>query len=102
MRLDRSQAALAHWCGIVASLKPGECIDISVADLRDINSYEHNDATFTPPDRILGNIMGSAYTHSYQLRGDTVTFIRHEHTGERRHNDPDHDFRVARLRRDDK
>jgi hypothetical protein len=64
----------------------------------DIIGFEHNEAFFTPADRILGNIMGSAYTHSYEVRPDgKVTFIRHENTGVRRHNDPDDAYRLARL-----
>ena len=38
--------------------------------------------------------------HSYHksMDGQTVTFKRHPDTGERRHKDPDHEFRLARLR----
>lgn len=96
---DRSRAALDFWCQEVAKLKPGQCLDVRREDLIDIASHTHNDALFTPADRILGNIMGSAYTHSYKEMpgGKGVTFIRHENTGERRHEDPDHDYRVAAL-----
>lgn len=79
-------------------MKPGECLDVDYRDLHDIASYEHNEATFTPADRILGNIMGSAYTHSYQQIPDgRVRFTRHENTGARRHGDPDDAFRLARF-----
>ncbi|XAI96540.1 hypothetical protein [Microcystis phage Mae-JY35] len=95
----RSNSALGFWCRQVASMKPGERLDVSMHDLSDILSFEHNDATFTPADRILGNIVGSAYTHSFRVNPErrTVTFMRHEDTGERRYKDPDHDIRLARL-----
>jgi hypothetical protein len=85
----RSQ--LGYWCRKVAEMKPGQFLQVDVRELDDIPSYEHNDATFTPADRILGNIVGSAYTHSYRVALDSrsVTFARHEDTGERRHEDPD-------------
>lgn len=94
---------LGYMCRKVASLKPGECLDVDIRELRDIPSFDHNDATFTPADRILGNIVGSAYTHSFDInpiRG-VVTFRRHENTGERRYKDPDHDIRLERLRREE-
>lgn len=98
-RLKRSDLALAFWCDKVAGMKPGQRLDVSVDDLRDIITYEHNDAQFTPPDRILGNIMGSAFTHSFEasLDGRKVTFIRHENTGVRRYNEPDDAIRLRRL-----
>jgi hypothetical protein len=92
---------LGYVCQQVASMKPGECFEIHMRDLRQVGSFEHNDALFTPADRVLGNIVGSAYTHSFdvnEMKG-TVTFRRHEDTGERRYKDPDHDIRLARLGR---
>lgn len=82
---------LYHWCKVVDSLKVGEAIQIDRYDLWDIQSFEHNDAVFTPADRILGNIVGSAYTHSYfeDPRGQWVTFVRHPETGRVYHRDPD-------------
>lgn len=96
---DRSSRSLAYWCQKIGSLKEGQCLDVDIRELRDISSFEHNDATFTPADRILGNIMGSDYTHSYKLHPykPVVTFIRHKDTGELRHKDPDHEFRLRRL-----
>lgn len=93
------QSLLGLICGVVDSLKEGECIDIDMRDLRQIPSFEHNGATFTPADRVLGNICGSAYTHSFKMSPDgrRVTFMRHKNTGETRYRDPDHDYRVARL-----
>lgn len=82
---------LYRWCKRISEMKPGECLQIDRYDLRDIASFEHNDAWFYPPDRILGNIVGSAYTHSYDdepMRG-WVTFYRHEETGRVWYNDPD-------------
>ena len=79
------------WCYEISKMKPGECIEVDMRDLMDIPSFAHNGATFTPADRILENIMGSAYTHSYRVgpSGRTVVFMRHEDTGERRYQSPD-------------
>lgn len=94
----RSRSALAFWCKEVARMKPGECLEIDPMDLRDIASHEHNEATFGPADRILGNIVGSAYTHSYERMLDgRIRFMRHENTGARRHNDPDDAYRLAQF-----
>lgn len=82
---------LGMICAEVARMKPGQCIKIDRMDLREIPSFTHNDAMFTPADRVLGNIVGSAYTHSYTvdpMSGD-VTFVRHEDTGKRHYQDPD-------------
>lgn len=96
----RSAAALSHYCKLVSRMKPGECIDIPRLDLMEISSYEHNEALFAPADRVLGNIMGSAYTHSYAISpdGQKVTFMRHQNTGQKRHGDPDDDYRIKMLR----
>jgi hypothetical protein len=95
---EQSRSALAFWCKEVAKLKPGEYLEVDDRDLHDIASYEHNEACFTPPDRILGNIMSSAYTHSYvRMPNGRVRFARHENTGARRHGDPDDAFRLARF-----
>ena len=100
----RSRSALDYYCQLVARMKPGECLDIYREDLRDIATHWHNDAHFTAPDRILGNIMGSAYTHSFELSacGRKVTFMRHEDTGARRYKEPDHDIRSKRMARNDR
>jgi hypothetical protein len=85
------QSELGHWCRIIASLEPGQCLDVDYYELADIASYEHNGATFTAPDRILGNIVGSMYTHSYFEKPDRrgVTFMRHRNTGKQHYKDPD-------------
>lgn len=97
---NRESSELAYWCRVVSEMKPGECLDIDRFDLMDIPSFEHNEATFTPPDRILGNIIGSAYTHSYRISGDgqKVTFTRHENSGQRRHSDPDDEYRLRMIK----
>lgn len=86
---------------MVDNMKEGEWLDVSIEDLRDIPSFEHNFATFNPADRVLGNICGSAYTHSYETRmdGRAVTFKRHKDTGEVRYKEPDHEYRLQRLER---
>jgi hypothetical protein len=93
---------LGYLCKKVDGMKVGECLTLGLEGLRDIPSFEHNGATFSPADRILGNIMGSAYTHSYSINhlDGTVTFTRHENTGERWYKEPDHDYRVSRLRKE--
>ena len=72
-------------------MKPGECLDVDMRDLKGISGFDHNGVRFTPADRILENIAGSSYTHSYAVdpAGRVVTFRRHEETGQRRYNSPD-------------
>ena len=95
-----SRSKLGMYCDIVSRMKPGECLDVDVRELYDIATHWHNDSHFTAADRILGNIMGSAYTHSFDAHqgGQKITFMRHENTGERRYREPDHDIRIERLR----
>jgi len=82
---------LGHICQEVASLKPGQSICVDINTLRDIPSFQHKGAIFRPADRVLGNIIGSAYTHSFteNTTNGTVTFHRHEETGRRYYEDPD-------------
>jgi len=87
---DRS-TLLGEICDEVARMKPGECLTVGRYILRDIPTFFHNDANFAPEDRVLGNIIGAAYTHSYTVNlmtGD-VTFRRHDKTGHRYYSDPD-------------
>lgn len=81
---------LGAFCARVDAMKPGERLKVDRFTLADIPEFDHNGARFTAADRILGNIIGSAWTHSYQVceNGDVV-FIRHEDTGKRRYADPD-------------
>ena len=63
----------------VDSMKPGDCIILSKDYLEDhIPGFYHNSVYFTPADRVLGNIIGSAYEFSFTVSpfGD-VTFFRH-------------------------
>lgn len=83
---------LAHVCDAVAFMKPGECLCVSAFELKfEVPSFFHNGAEFRPADRVLGNIIGSAYTHSYteDRTNDTITFCRHEETGQRYYTAPD-------------
>lgn len=86
------KSALGHWCRTIAAMEPGQCLDVRREDMMDIAGFEHNGAHFAAPDRILENIVGSAYTHSYSVHpsGQKVTFRRHEQTGDRRYHSPDH------------
>jgi hypothetical protein len=86
-------SALGIVCRIVSDLRPGECCKFDRYDplLRDIPEYEHNGARFRAPDRVLGNIVGSRYTHSWRedwLDGGVI-FERHDETGAVRYEDPD-------------
>lgn len=85
------KSQLGYLCRKVDEMKPGQCLDVDMRDLRDIPSYDYNGATFTPADRVLGNIVGSAYTHSYRVSLDErrVTFMRHVDTWQRHYEDPD-------------
>lgn len=76
---------------LVASMAVGEFLTVSIVDLNEISTIEHNGARFTPPDRVLENIMGSALTHSYEVSAfnHSVTFFRHANTGAVRYRSPD-------------
>lgn len=83
---------LAYVCRELCKMQPGENLTVSGRELSgEIMSYHHNGALFTAADRVLGNIIGSAYAFSYTqdaMTGD-VTFRRHPNTGERHYTDPD-------------
>lgn len=57
-----------------------------------LGTFEHNGALFTAADRILGNIVGSGYTHSFRVDplDGSVVFRRHEETDRRTYIDPDY------------
>ena len=101
MHTTSPTSRLGYWCRKVSEMKPGQCMEVPRHALDDIPTFIHNEATFTPAHRILGNIVGSAYTHSFYVRPDngSVVFERHENTGERRYHEPDDDYRLARLAR---
>jgi hypothetical protein len=82
---------LGEICSHIDGMKPGQRLTVDRMALADIPSFFHNDAEFTPADRVLGNIVGSAFTHSYTVdhMNGNVTFHRHEDTGERRYEAPD-------------
>ncbi len=83
---------LGYLCRKVDQMEPGQWLTVSAAQVRrEIPAFDHGGATFTAPDRVLENIVGSAYTHSYDVNWerDEVTFKRHEETGERHYQSPD-------------
>lgn len=90
---------LAYVCEIVCELKSGQAITVGRELLELVPSIFHNDTTFTPAHRVLGNIIGSAYTHSFRVspKNGDVTFYRHADTGERRYSSPDDEVRRARI-----
>ena len=84
---------LAAMCEMIDAMKPGECYDVDIREMAsNIASFEHKGAVFNPADRVLENIVGAGATHSYRIHpnGRTVTFVRHENTGEQRYQSPDH------------
>lgn len=85
------KSELYQFCLEVANMRPGENWEVDIRDLAGIEQRDYNGATFNAADRILGNIAGSAYTHSYRIgfSGRTVIFTRHEDTGELRYTEPD-------------
>lgn len=86
------RSKLGYICREVDAMEPGQCFAIDMHVLADAtSSYEHNGAVFTPADRVLGNIVGSGYTHSYEIdpRNRSVIFRRHHETGKRTFYDPD-------------
>ena len=63
----------------VASLCPGQAIDIDQLELdMAVPGFECNDAVFTSADRVLENIIGSAYEFGYHVNASlySVTFYR--------------------------
>lgn len=70
---------LGRACLEVARLKPGESIAFGYEILCDIPSFHYNGAWFSPADRVLENIVGSGYTHSYAMDIDEETFTFHRH-----------------------
>ena len=84
-------SALADFCDLVASMKPGERLVLRHHDLCNATGYHYNGAWFSPADRVLGNILGSSRTHSYYHcpRTGDIIFVRHEKTDRRTYTDPD-------------
>lgn len=61
----------------IKRLKPGQAIQYSRYELIDkVPGFHHNDAYFSPANRVLENIMGSAYEYYYEekLDGDIVFY----------------------------
>lgn len=82
---------LGQWCDIVANMEPGQKLRVNYRDIRAIPGFHHNGADFGPVDRILGNIIGSAYTHSYStdpMSGDII-FSCYKNTGAVYYRSPD-------------
>jgi hypothetical protein len=88
---DQSKLALERICRIVSKMKEGEHFCVDKFELRDIQGFEYNDAIFKPADRVLGNIMGSAYKFSWDdsFDGRAVIFHRHKENGTIYYTDPD-------------
>lgn len=54
-------SALRELAARVGALQPGESLDIKAGVLRDVPPLHHNGATWTPEERVLENVIGSAY-----------------------------------------
>jgi hypothetical protein len=80
-RSKYSQDTLDYLAQMIAKLKPGERINVPRSTLADIGSYNYNGATFTPPDQVLENIMGSSGGWGYDIDpiDGKVIFWRREH-----------------------
>jgi len=84
-RSKQSQGALYEIARMVGRLKPGQQVKVSRATLMDIGSYRYNGATFTPPDQVLENIMGSSYGWGYDIdpaNGDVIFWHREHREGD--------------------
>lgn len=90
---------LGDVCDEVSCMRPGEWLTIDRYVLSGIPRMWHNDTEFQPHHRVLENIIGSAYTHSARINMEdgSVTFMRHENTGERHYSSPDDAVRSRRL-----
>ena len=86
---------LGYICSEVDRMKEGEKFSILLSELKEnIRSFYHNDSLFSPADLILENIVGSAYTHSYEIyydgnENERVIFTRHKNTGFQYYKSPD-------------
>ena len=60
----------------VERLEPGKWIVVSWA-LDDLPEIQHNGAMFTPADRVLENIVGSAYEFSYWQDPENGSVVFH-------------------------
>lgn len=61
----------------VRKLKPGQAIQFSMYELKEnVPGYHYNGAYFSPADRVLENIIGSAYEFRYQenFNGDVIFY----------------------------
>ena len=78
---DRHQRALDFAVTQVKRLRPGERITLAGCVLQDIEPLHHNGYAWTPPDRVLENIVGSSYEYRYFCSGykESATFERITH-----------------------
>lgn len=85
-------AQFDYMVKLVSEMTPGDSLTVLPEILQELApGFEYNGAIFTPADRILENVIGSAYTHSYfyDYMSGRVTFTRHKNTGEIRYESPD-------------
>lgn len=75
----RPDTPLYGICVRVALLAEGNSLCLDLWEFKDISGFYHNDAYFTPADRVLENIVGSAYKYSWAFcnNGQAVVFRHH-------------------------
>ena len=67
--VDRHQRALDYAVAFVKRLRPGQSVTISGSVLQGIAPIHHNGYAWTPPDRVLENIVGSSFEYRYRCSG---------------------------------
>lgn len=90
---NKRAMSIRRWIiGLVSRLKPGEHIAIDSQMIEEaFRSFWHKGAQFTPADRVLENVVGSAWGWSYSedLYNRHITFKRILDDGERTYVSPD-------------
>lgn len=61
----RANTTFADVVRAVASLKPGQCVSFDRYTMREIPTFEHKGFHFSAADRVLENVVGSAYGWTY-------------------------------------
>ena len=74
----RSRRIINCLVDVLHNVKPGQCMEVSRFLLYDIDMYDYNGGRFSPPDRVLENIIRAAYEWSYQINpiSGNVIFMR--------------------------
>lgn len=75
----------------ISRMQVGQKWAVGRVALDEIPGYSHNNAYWTPEDRVIENVIGGSYCLSYRRDPQTgdVTFERHADTGRRHYMSPD-------------